>query len=75
MATQIVLSVRVEDDKVTPYVAVNPYYNNQGYANPPVSASSMKEGYIVNTVHLDILNFATKIIKKDRAQQFEREEN
>jgi hypothetical protein len=34
----------------------------------------MKEGYIVNTVHLDILNFASEIIKRDRAQQFEREE-
>jgi hypothetical protein len=74
MATQIVLSVMVEGDKVTPHVAVNPYYNNQGYANPPASLSSMKEGYIVNTVHLDILNFASEIIKRDRAQQFEREE-
>lgn len=74
MATQIVLSVTVEGDKVTPYVAVNPYYNNQGYANPPASLASMKEGYIVNIVHLDVLNFATQIIKRDRAQQFEREE-
>lgn len=61
MATQIVLIIEVEDEKVTPFVTINPYYSNQGFANAPKDSSSLKEGYRVNNLHHNVLDFADKI--------------
>jgi hypothetical protein len=65
MATQIMLLFSVENTKVTPSVIINPYYGSQGFANPPRLDSNLAEGYIVNEIHRDVLNFANNLQRKE----------
>jgi hypothetical protein len=65
MATQIMLLFSVENTKVTPSVIINPYSGSQGFANPPKLDSELIEGYTVNEIHRDVLNFANNLQRKE----------